>query len=265
MNKELNVKIGPNGLMAALVEAIIELGVETAQTNENKAITKDASDHAPFGQLKLSVKQTPDGVAVKAIVGGVPGKSETVIQTTGHIDRFVASIVDMLEAAGSATSSEVLTEVREVILQAWRVWFGENVILQGVTLGEVERLGFNKRADWDAQVILNKADANDEIAHRSPKSYHELAMLDCDPEPFSYKGKDVLANYLNIGDAIQALEDGYHVACEHWSKEVYLFMATPEAGSGFDDFIAMHTSQGDNTPWSPAQKSLVDRTWCILA
>ena len=250
MNTKLNVSID---LITGLLDAL-------TKSEATVIAMKAATDCTPFGHLKLSVKESPAGVMVKVSVGGSPGESEAIISNVSQTDKFIYTVIDMLESSGNGTSNGNLAEIRTVITEAWRAWYGKYVILQGCSPTEVAKRGcFSKSPDWG---IANKEATNDEIPHRSPKSYHDLAMLDCDPETFTHKGKVVLAYGLNIGDAIQALEDGYDVTCEHWPKEVYLFMHT---STYFEDFIAMHTSQGDNTPWSPTQKSLVDRTWCILA
>jgi hypothetical protein len=279
-------------LASALVDALLKWELDSAKTatpssSTATATTPDPTDYAPLDQLMLSVKSDDNGLHVKALLGGFPGKSEAVITDAHQIDQFVYSIIDMLESSGNGTSSETLDSVRSTITTHWRGWYAHNVILGGRSVAQAASENFSKcpvdfvrgfaearRKEAEAadqaearEIARKKELLNDEIARNSPNSFHELALRES-LDGFTHKGKMVFAVGLNIGDAIQALEEGYRVACEHWPKNVYLFMAQSAKSydfDGFDDFIAMHTSQGDNSPWSPTQKSLVDRTWCILA
>ena len=232
----------------------------------------------PAGAISLNIKQSETGVILSAQIGGSSNATTTACNER-EARLFVDHVFDVVDQDGNQAGQNTKEEMLEVIMGEVNRWWMGKAILGGRSVDQAASENFGKFTATYCQDSLNKANAkedearkrqaiNDEIEHRSPNSFHELAMRAGEQgqlERFSYKGKVVLARGLNIGDAIQALEDGWKVTCEHWPKHVYLFMAHCDNVNGFDDFIAMHTSQGDNSPWSPTQKSLVDRTWCILA
>jgi hypothetical protein len=68
---------------------------------------------------------------------------------------------------------------------------------------------------------------------------------------------------MNIGDAIQAMRDGYRVARSGWNgKNMYLELQVPDAHSKMTlPYVYMRTAQGDLVPWLCSQTDLLATDW----
>jgi hypothetical protein len=72
---------------------------------------------------------------------------------------------------------------------------------------------------------------------------------------------------LNIGEAVQAMRDGYKVSRRGWNgKNMYLELQTPDANSKMTlPYVYMRTVTGDLVPWLCSQTDLLATDWFCVA